>query len=48
MVKNKLRCCKCFVTLERLKKDGITDYLIKIAKEDGKEDYLCSNCFDRW
>jgi len=44
----RIRCYKCFVTLERLKRDGINDYLIKIIKEDGKEDYICQVCFNGW
>lgn len=47
-MKNKIKCCKCFVTLERLKKDEISDYLIKIIREDGKEDYICPICFSGW
>jgi hypothetical protein len=47
--KNKtLRCCKCLVTLERLKKDKICDYLIKIIDENGKEDFICRVCHEGW
>jgi hypothetical protein len=48
MTGNKLRCCKCFITLEHLKKTGIDDYLIRIVLEDGKEDYICSVCQKGW
>jgi len=44
----KIRCCKCFVTLERLKEEKICDYLIKILKEDGSEDYICRVCHEGW
>lgn len=44
----KIRCCKCFVTLERLKEEKICDYLIKIIKEDGSEDYICRVCQEGW
>ena len=37
--KQKLRCLKCFVTLERLKKDALCDYLIKLIDEKGDEKY---------
>ena len=43
-----LRCSKCFVTLERLKTDKISDYLIKIIDEKGNEKYLCRVCFEGW
>ena len=46
--KEKIRCCKCFVTLERLKQEKICDYLIKIVKEDGTEDYICRVCHEGW
>ena len=43
-----IRCSKCFVTLDRLRDDKICDYLIKIIKEDGKEDLICPTCFNGW
>lgn len=43
-----LRCCKCLVTLERLKKDGICDFLIKIVEEKGSEKYICQLCLEGW
>jgi hypothetical protein len=46
--RDKIRCCKCFVTLERLKQEKICDYLIKIIKEDGTEDYICRVCQEGW
>ena len=45
---DKKRCCKCYITLDRLKKDGITDYLVKIIKEDGTEEYICPQCIGGW
>ncbi len=42
-----LRCCKCFITLQRLKEDKVTDYLLKIVKED-KEAFICPPCFHGW
>ncbi|MDO8480280.1 MAG: hypothetical protein Q7S65_00525 [Nanoarchaeota archaeon] len=45
---NKLRCVKCFVTLERLKQDQIADFLIRIVKADGTEAYLCPTCLSGW
>ncbi|VVB83547.1 Uncharacterised protein [uncultured archaeon] len=44
----KIRCCKCLVTLERLKEEKICDYLTKIIKEDGTEDYICPVCHEGW
>jgi len=44
----RIKCCKCFITLERLKNDGIGEYLIKIVKENGKEDYICIVCLNGW
>jgi len=44
----KLFCSKCFVTLDRLKSDGISEYLIKIVDENGKEKYICRLCFEGW
>ena len=46
-MKKIIKCHKCFITLERLKKDGISEYLIKIVK-DGKEDYICPVCLSGW
>lgn len=43
-----LRCSKCFITLSRLKADKITDFLVKIAKEDKSESYLCTTCLNGW
>lgn len=43
-----LRCCKCFVTLERLKKDKICDCLIKIIDEKRHEKYICQLCLEGW
>lgn len=48
MKKKIIRCCKCLVTLERLKKDRICSYLIRIIKDNGAEDYICSTCFNGW
>ena len=44
----KLRCGKCFVTLQHLKEEGICDYLVRIVKEDGQEDSVCPTCFNGW
>ncbi|MFH1326508.1 MAG: hypothetical protein ABIH59_00075 [archaeon] len=46
MAKNKIKCFKCFITLEYLKKENIAEYLVKVIKEDGKEDYICPNCLE--
>jgi len=46
MVKKQIKCCKCFITLKRLKEENIAEYLIKIIREDGKEDYICPNCLE--
>lgn len=48
MVEIILRCSKCFITLDRLKQDNITDFLIKIVKEDRSESYLCTTCLSGW
>jgi uncharacterized protein with PIN domain len=47
-MEKKLRCSKCFVTLERLRQDGISKYLIKAVDEKGEECYLCPNCLNGW
>lgn len=46
--KKKIRCYKCLVTLDRLKKEKICDYLIKVIKENGEEDYICRVCHEGW
>ena len=48
MKEKKIKCSKCFVTLEKLKKDNICDYLVKIVNEDGDEDYICPVCYGGW
>jgi hypothetical protein len=42
-----ISCAKCFITLEKLKKDGIGDYMLKAVNEDG-EFYICKSCLDGW
>ena len=44
----KLRCFKCFITLERLMQDGLADYLIKLVDEKGDEKCICPNCLAGW
>lgn len=57
MIKNKnnstetkqiIRCSKCFITLERLKKDGICENLLKIVDEGGREKNICRVCHEGW
>lgn len=43
--KPEIRCCKCLVTLERLKRDGICSRLLVVARADGGQEYLCNICF---
>ena len=45
---NNIKCYRCFITLERLKKDKICDFLIKIIKSDGEEDHICPVCLEGW
>ena len=40
----RLRCFRCLVTLERLKRDNCGDYLVKVARDDGTEDHICRVC----
>ena len=48
MEKEIIKCCKCFITLKRLKEDKITELLLKVVNEDGEEKYLCPICFEGW
>lgn len=43
-----LRCSKCFITLERLKKEGLSTVLIKVVDENNNEKYICRVCFEGW
>ncbi len=45
---NKIKCSKCFVTLKRLKEDGVCEYLVKIIDSDGKNEALCTTCLNGW
>ena len=47
-MEKKLRCGKCFVTLQRLNEDGLYDYLIKVVKAGGQEDYICPKEVMEW
>ncbi|MFC2143100.1 hypothetical protein ACFLQN_01750 [Candidatus Aenigmatarchaeota archaeon] len=42
-----IRCLKCKIGLETLKKKGMGDYMIKIADENG-EYFVCKSCFQGW
>jgi uncharacterized protein with PIN domain len=44
----KMRCSRCLITLEKLKKDGVGDFLVKVVDENKKEKYLCRVCFEGW
>ncbi len=46
--KENLRCSKCFITLDRLKSDNITSFLVKIITTDKNESYLCTTCLNGW
>lgn len=47
-MEKKIRCGKCFVTLAKLKETGISDYLVRIVKENGQEDFICTTCLAGW
>lgn len=43
-----LRCDKCFITLEKLKKDKLSPFLIKITDGTGGKKQICRLCFEDW
>lgn len=45
---SEFRCSQCFITFDRLIKDKICSYLIKIINENGDEKYICKVCFQGW
>jgi hypothetical protein len=43
-----LACSRCLSTLERLKEEGITTYLVPVVDATGTTQYLCPVCLADW
>jgi len=43
-----LACSNCFVTLERLERDGMATFLVPIVRRDGSQGYCCRMCLAGW
>lgn len=42
-----IKCKKCGISLEKLRADGIADYMMKAQDEKG-EFFICRACMDGW